>query len=232
MCVVTYFPDHNGFYFTSNRDEINTRQTDYPKAYNHQRCEIIYPKDLEKGGSWFAIDVAQKKMACLLNATGKQPNQHNRISRGELPINILIDEKSLLQENTLKKVAPFTLIYVQYTDKVIIEEYQWDGESIKLSYIDEKGPYLWCSNTLYNTEEKNRLTKKFEGKLTKIKSLRDIVDFHKKMAQPLHNEVFLKKDKDLQTLSVTSFRATRKKGIISYSDLIKNSTRVLLTVNQ
>lgn len=232
MCVVTYFPANNGFYFTSNRDEVNTRQTDYPKAYKHQQYEIIYPKDLEKGGSWFAIDASQKKMACLLNATGKQPSQDDRISRRKLPINFLIKEKSLLQEDTLKKVAPFTLICIQYTDNVIIEEYHWDGESIKLSYINEKKPYLWCSNTLYSTEEKDRLTKMFKGNLTKIKSLTDIVDFHKKMAQPLRNDVFLKKDKDLQTLSVTSLRATNKKGIISYSNLLENSTRVLMTVNQ
>lgn len=231
MCIVTYLPDQNGFYFTSNRDEINTRQTDYPKIYKHQRHKIIYPKDLEKGGSWFAINAAQKKMACLLNATGKQPSQENGISRGILPINFLIDEKSLLKEETLKRVAPFTLLCIQYTDAVIIEEYQWDGESIKLSYIDEKKPYLWCSNTLYSADEKNRLTKKLKDNLTKVKSIRDIVDFHKKMAQPEGNDVFLKKDKDLQTLSVTSFRAENKKGIISYSDLLKNSTKVLMTVN-
>lgn len=232
MCIVTFLPFHNGFYFTSNRDEVNTRQTDYPKAYKHQRHEIIYPKDLEKGGSWFAIDAEHRKMACLLNATGKQPNRHNRISRGVLPINYLVDKRDLLKENTLKKVAPFTLICIQYTDAVIIEEYQWDGESIKLSYPDEKKPYLWCSNTLYSTDEKNRLIKKFKGNLTKIKHLRDIVDFHKKMAQPVGNAVFLKKDMDLQTLSVTSFRSENKKGIILYSDLLENSTKAMMTVNQ
>ncbi|MGC6525604.1 MAG: NRDE family protein [Flavobacteriaceae bacterium] len=232
MCIVTYLPNHNGFYFTSNRDEVNTRQTDYPKAYNHQQYEIIYPKDLEKGGSWFAIDTAHKKMACLLNATGKQPNQENRISRGKLPINFLIEEMSLLKEKTLKRVAPFTLIGIQYTTKVIIEEYHWDGESIKLSYIDEKKPYLWCSNTLYSEDDKNRLTREFKNNLKKIESFRDVVDFHNKMAQPLCNNVFLKKDKDLQTLSITSLKATNKKEIISYSDLLENSIRVLITVNQ
>lgn len=232
MCIVTYLPTHNGFYFTSNRDEINTRQTDYPKAYKHQRHEIIYPKDMEKGGSWFAIDAEHKKMACLLNATGKQPNQHNKISRGKLLINFLIDEKSLLQYEVLKKVAPFTLIQVAYTDNLVIEEYHWDGESIKLSHVDDKKPHLWCSNTLYSTEEKNRITKKFKRQLTKIKCLRDIIGFHKKIAQPLCNDVFLKKDRNLQTLSVTSLQSTNKKEVISYSDLLENLTKVIISVNQ
>lgn len=232
MCVVTYFPTQNGFYFTSNRDEVNTRQTDYPKAYKHQQYEIIYPKDLQKGGSWFAVDVTHKKISCLLNAKGKQPNQENRISRGELPINFLIDENRLLQDETIKKIAPFTLICIEYTNEIIIEKYHWDGENIMLNYIDEKKPHLWCSNTLYSDEEKNRLTKKFEKNLMKIKSVKDIINFHRKMAHAAGNDVFLKKDRDLQTLSITSFQTTRKKGIISYSDLVENSKSVLMTVNQ
>lgn len=232
MCVVTYFPAQNGFYFTSNRDEVNTRQTDYPKTYKHQQFEIIYPKDLQKGGSWFAIDVVHKKISCLLNAKGKQPNNENRISRGELPINFLINEKSLLHEKTLKKIAPFTLICIEYTNKIIIQEYHWDGEKIKFKYMNEKKPHLWCSNTLYSDEVKKRLTKKFKENLIKFKRVKDIINFHKKMAHAKGNNVFLKKDKELQTLSITSFQRTKKNGIISYSDLVENSKSVLMNVNQ
>lgn len=225
MCIVTYFPTQEGFFLTTNRDEKNTRQTAYPKAYKHQQHNLIYPKDCEKGGSWVAIHTTHKKMACLLNAKGDQPNHHEKISRGKIPISLLLDEKTLSKRELLKKVSPFTLIYIQYFDEIRVQEYNWDGKNLNIALVDEKKSHLWASNTLYSADEKSRLTKRFEKNVEKFISPNDVVDFHNKNAQPLHNPIFLKKDRQLQTLSITSLQVTKKDEIISYTDLLKKSTR-------
>ena len=105
------------------------------------------------------------------------------------------------------------------------------GQNTSLKLIDEKKPQLWCSNTLYTAKEKNRFTTKFKGKKTDIKSLEDIVDFHKEIAQPIQNNVFIKKDKNIQTMSITGVQATAKSTFVSYSDLVEKSTRILTTAN-
>lgn len=231
MCVVTYFPSEKEMFLTSNRDEKNTRKTVHPKTYKHEGLDIIYPKDLEQGGSWLAINATEKRLACLLNAKGVQPNPKDKISRGTIPINFVLNEKSVLQKNMLKKVAPFTLICIDYVNRIFIEEFHWHGNNMSLKLIDEKKPQLWCSNTLYTAKEKNRFTTKFKGKKTDIKSLEDIVNFHKEIAQPLQNNVFIKKDKDIQTMSITGVQATAKSTFVSYSNLVEKSTRILTTAN-
>ncbi len=228
MCIVTYIPTKKGFFFTSNRDEVKTRQTDCLKTYKHQGFEFLYPKDLEKGGSWFVVNTSSKKIACLLNATGKQPNLDTKMSRGLIPINFLIHEKNFLLEEMIEKVSPFTLICIQYGNNIIIEEFEWNGERLTRKKINEKETHLWCSNTLYNRDYKEHLTKKILCETPKLKSTREVIDFHKKMAQPENSNVYLKKDKCLQTLSITCFNETENQEIISYLDIQKNATKVYI----
>lgn len=230
MCVVTFLKTKKGVFLTSNRDEKNTRKALYPKTYLHDNLQLCYPKDLEKGGTWFALDTHQKRATCLLNAKGVQPSATNQLSRGEIPIRYLTNEKSILSKPILIKMAPFTLICMQYDNDFLVKEYAWNGKQMDVKILDENVPHIWCSNTLYGKTEKDRLTKTFMKKSHNLMTLEDIVSFHKSVAQPPKANVFLKQDEDLQTVSITSIKATQNGETSYYTDLLDGATHVLTKV--
>lgn len=220
MCIVTFLPTAKGFIFTSNRDENILRKTLYPQYYNHHRQKLFYPKDLEKGGTWFAVDSTQKKVACLLNATGKQPQPDQRMSRGKITVSYLTGDNNFMLQDQLKKTAPFTLIILRFTLDIQIEEYLWDGKQLLNNKKNEKKPQLWCSNTLYSNAKKQQLTAAFEQHLLGGYKWEDLIYFHKKIAQPANSSEYLIKNHNIQTVSITSLNALGNSEKIHYSSLI------------
>ena len=231
MCVVSFFKTEQGFFFTSNRDEKNNRPTIHPKIYTHKNQRFIYPKDVEKGGTWFALDSHKKKVACLLNATGTQPDSVKKTSRGKVPIEYLIDEKIILSERFLHQTAPFTLICIQFKNTFFLEEYNWNGQKLTLKVLDENAPHLWCSNTLYSLAEKERLGSLFASQVQGLTTTKKTIDFHKSIAQNANNNVFIKKDNTLQTVSVTCLYGRKIGETITYENLINCSTNTLTTTS-
>ena len=223
MCVVTYFPSNQGFFFTSNRDENSHRKTMYPQFYQHQKHNLLYPKDLEKGGTWFAVNKDEKKMACLLNASSLQPHPHKKISRGHIPLSCLSDDQNFLSHDSLLKTAPFKLIIIHFYEKTQIEELHWNGKKLLETRIDETKPKIWFSNTLYNQKKKQSLTKKFEQDSVIFDKWENIINFHKKIALPNNSPEYLIKNQNIQTVSITSLNSHKKKAKTLYSSLIEKS---------
>ena len=139
MCIVTYFPTSEGFIFTSNRDEKLQRPTLEPAIYDHP-TPLMYPKDLDHGGTWFAVDSKQKQLFCLLNATGKQPNSAEKISRRQLPIKLLLGDATILSASNLIHIAPFQLISVRFSEVVKLEHFHWDGDTLKRTLMNQMKP--------------------------------------------------------------------------------------------
>ena len=222
MFIVTYFPTTDGFFFTSNRDEKRQRPTLEPAIYDHS-TPLIYPKDLSHGGTWFAVDAKQKQLFCLLNATGTQPNSAKKISRGQLPIKLLLDDETILSTSSLTHIAPFQLISVHFSETLKLEHLHWDGDTLERTLMNQTRPHLWCSNTLYNASKKQDLKKEFKHNLTKFNAWNDLINFHKDVAQPLNNNVFLKKDKGLQTVSITSLSLQNKNQELYYDNLLEDT---------
>ena len=81
MCIVTYFPKSDGFIFSSNRDENHNRPTLEP-AFYAQPSTLMYPKDLDHGGTWFARYV---RCVFLGNTvySDSQLNQVLKIKKGD-----------------------------------------------------------------------------------------------------------------------------------------------------
>ena len=220
MCIVTFTPTSKGFIFTSNRDENKYRKTIHPKLYTHQQHKLLYPKDLEKGGTWFAINNDQKEVACLLNATGKIPQSNPRISRGQVVLSYLTDDKNFMLENQLLKTAPFILIIISFSINTQIVEYHWNGKQLFKDKRDENKPQLWCSNTLYSREKKLSLTAKFEQQVLQSDRWKSIIHFHEKIALPLNSSYYKIKDKNIQTVSITSLNSWDKSKKTYYVSLI------------
>ena len=222
MCIVTYFPTAEGFIFTSNRDEKLQRPTLEPAIYDHP-APLIYPKDLDHGGTWFAVDATQKQLFCVLNASGIQPNSAKKISRGQLPIKLLLGDETILSESSLTYIAPFQLISVQFSETLKLEHSHWDGDTLERTLINQTRPHLWCSNTLYTNSKKQDLKKEFKHNSTKFNAWNDLINFHKNVAQPLNNNVFLKKDNGLQTVSITSLNLHNKIQELYYDNLLEDT---------
>ena len=221
MCIVTFFPDSEGFIFTSNRDEKYQRKTLEPTTYHHP-TPLIYPKDMEHGGTWFAVDAQRNQLICLLNAKGTQPDSNLKISRGQLPIKLLLGEEYFLSESNLVNIAPFQLIKVCFLKALKLESVHWNGIQLVRNILDPTHPYLWCSDTLYSIAKKQSLKIDFKSSINEFHHWNDLINFHEKVAQPIDSTVFLKKAHGLQTVSITSLKYQNEHLDLYYNNLLED----------
>ena len=222
MCIVSFFPTVEGFIFSSNRDEKQQRPTLEPKFYDHP-SPLIYPKDMDHGGTWFAVDSIKRQLFCVLNATGVQPTTTEKISRGKLPINLLLGDDTILSSSSLKHIAPFQLVNVSFSETLKLIHFHWDGNVLKNTLLDETTPHIWSSNTLYKEEKRQHLKTQFKLHSNEFNQWNDLINFHKTVAQPLHNNVFIKKDKGLQTVSITSLKLQDETIELYYNNLLDDA---------
>lgn len=227
MCIVSYIPTQNGFRLTSNRDEQVHRPTEAPKTYNYRDSVLIFPRDLEANGTWFAAHPKEKKVSCLLNAKGVFPDHTRRQSRGQLPLEYVSMQSFDLQQKALAFYAPFLLITLHYSDsRIEITSFHWDGIQLKKENLNPTLPYLWCSTSLYQTKENKMFQKLFWQTISEIKNLNHTLEFHRKVAQPLNSVNYLEKNKDIQTVSITNFTLKDSVSQIQYIDLIEEKIEI------
>jgi hypothetical protein len=220
MCIVTFFPTDNGFIFTSNRDEKPSRKSTIPKYHKNHKQKLFYSQDTKKGGTWFAVDREQKKIACLLNARGTQPQKNQKKSRGLIPIHSLIEQEKVPSKDILKNTAPFTLIQLCFQDSIGIEEFRWNGTHLIQNKLSNEKPHLWCSDTLYTLKDKQRLSYEFNGLKYDFKEWENVIDFHKTNLYPDSTEEEIKKE-SIQTISIISWYSEIEYDHFNYIDLIK-----------
>lgn len=227
MCIVSYIPTQNGFHLTSNRDEQVHRPTEAPKTHNYKGSELIFPRDLEANGTWFAAHPKEKKVSCLLNAKGIFPDRTRRQSRGQLPLEYLSVKNFDLQQKVLTFYAPFLLITLHYPDSgKEFTSFHWDGIQLKKQELNPALPYLWCSTSLYQVKESEMFQKLFQQTISEIKNLKQTLEFHRKVAQPRNSVNYLEKNKDIQTVSITNFTLNDNTSQIQYIDLIEEKVQI------
>ena len=219
MCIVSYLPTANGFCITSNRDEQIHRPTLKPKIYPYHDKKFVYPKDLQLGGTWFAIDPKAKRASCLLNAKSISTRKYPKISRGRLPI-AWLEKGSDCFDVQMQQIAPFVLVTLDYShSSPELSTYFWNGTDLKKERLANNHAHLWCSSSLYRPEKKEAFQKAFSSEGNAINNKEKVLDFHQKVAQPLNSEVYLEKDKDIKTVSITSLISHAKDQHLSYLDL-------------
>lgn len=183
MCTVTYLPLANGdFIFTSNRDETPLRKTSAPEIYTESGVKLLYPKDVDAGGTWIGLS-SHKRLVCLLNG-GFEKHKRKlpyRMSRGE------VVKKSLKAVNLLdfidafdfENIEPFTLIGIDWKDTEQAIELVWNGNQKYIREIDQQ-PSIWSSSTLYDAHQKelrNRWFAEWLGASNPL-SKEEILKFH------------------------------------------------------
>ncbi|MDP3468000.1 MAG: NRDE family protein [Daejeonella sp.] len=229
MCTVSYIPLNNGFVLTSSRDEVTLRATLKPQIYTTRNNTMVYPKDIVAGGTWIAAN-NKKQIACLLNGAYQSHIKQTVYSKSRG--RVLLDSfdfsshSEFMAETNLDNVEPFTLLLLDYSNEPEFNQMVWDGEKKYIQRIDQNVPAIWSSVTLYSVADRDLRKAWFKNWLSKNIEFEDsnILDFH----TANHNDIsrvniLMKRENDLQTLSISQFRIIDKTETFNYHDLGDNS---------
>lgn len=221
MCTVTFCPNGGGFLLTFSRDERQSRPTLFPKYYQHNDLELLYPKDNLAGGTWFATS-SSGKTTCLLNGAF---TNHVRESSYERSRGILVLESfyftsihEFVINIDLCGVEPFTMLLMEPNGnkELAFFELTWDGKQKHFKALNTSMPQIWSSSTLYDTETQAKRKELFYNwyKLQEEVSPEDIFSFQSTRHGLSESKDFIMQGAgDLKTLSLTqlNFNATQLK---------------------
>jgi len=224
MCTVTFIPHSNsGFVLTSNRDESPQRMTIPPEIYEINGTELLFPKDVVAGGTWFGVSKLQR-LICLLNGgfTAHERVAEYRHSRGIIVTDLLTTNNPItaINDYDFSGIEPFTIILVTWKYKLQLFELVWDGS---ISHFSEKSlvPQIWSSSSLYSNEMKNKRNLWFSDLLFQNlnPSQFEILQFHKTAGEGNKETDIIMDRGFVKTRSITQF----SKSVINkmrYEDLL------------
>ncbi len=224
MCTVSYLPLEDGYILTSNRDEWNKRATAIPpKTYTLFNQEITFPKDPQANGTWIAF--SNDFTLCLLNGAFVK-HEHKppyRISRGLVLLDFFqfLSVDRYVSEYNFNGVENFTLI-IKSNKSNQLEELRWDGQHIHRNLLNDKETYIWSSATLYTDEIIREREIWFNEWLEEHQKYRqeDIIHFHRFAGKgDSKNDVIMKRDNGVQTLSISSILLKNESVNMTYLDL-------------
>ncbi len=159
MCTISVFPrleSGKSFILTFNRDEATDRKTFPPKLDKVNECEMIYPKDAVAGGTWLGVS-DQKRLVGIMNGEYKahKRNPPYRKSRGVVVKEFLaaIDLEDYAKKYNFEGIEPFTMITIEWGNKLKMLEMVWDASKLHRKNLDLK-PQIWSSSPLYDPEIK------------------------------------------------------------------------------
>jgi len=229
MCTVTFIPKKNGdFILTSNRDELPQRETLPPAIYKEDGIDLLYPKDVVAGGTWIGLS-SRERLVCLLNggfvAHTRKPYYPK--SRGLIVKELLIAKNAIdyLKETDFTDMEPFTIIMVDWQEKLQLYQLVWDGEE---KHLEKKNIQhtIWNSAPLY-TPEMTKMRKEWFSHFLDNESLDSatILNFHRN-AGVGDKHLDLQIDRGfLKTVSITQIEKKENIKRMYYNDLQKDTMR-------
>jgi hypothetical protein len=228
MCTVTYIPVKDTIFITSNRDEKRWRsQAIIPAFYAMETGAVIFPKDTDAGGTWFAVH-ENGNAVILLNGgwVNHIPAPPYRKSRGLVLLDIIDDDNPMDKFLTLNfnNIEPFTAVIV--CEKKLYE-YRWNGIEKSHRKLQADIPHIWSSVTLYDDVVIAKREKWFAEWLKKnpAPTRHDILSFHQFTGDgDSHNDLLMNRDDMVFTVSITSLERTGKSGILQYLDCKNQQT--------
>ncbi|HLF34992.1 MAG TPA: NRDE family protein, partial [Cyclobacteriaceae bacterium] len=225
MCTVTFVPVKEGFFLSTNRDEIISRaRVEWPVEEERENFKLLYPRDQAGSGTWVIAD-SRNNAACLLNGaflphTRREKYRHSRglILRGIFSFPSMQD---FADQYNLDDIEPFTLIVVW--DKHLFE-FRWDGGTKHLYSLEWKNPKIWSSVTLYSPDMVKLREAWFnqwmgESGMREINTA-GILSFHKSADNGDPGVAIRMKRENIQTISITSIFASGNGLEMHYIDLV------------
>lgn len=223
MCTVTFIPQKEGCFITSNRDEKAARpKAVAPAVYANYNVTLLYPKDAAANGTWIAMNESGNAAVLLNGAFVKhEPEPPYRKSRGLVFLDIIASAEPMdwFAEINLYKIEPFTVVILQEGK---LYECRWDGIKKHYQQLNEKQPHIWSSATLYPDEVISKRKQWFNQWLTDhpLPSQKDIFSFHQFAGDgDIHNDVLMNRDGHMLTVSITGIEMNAEKGTMHYLDL-------------
>ena len=225
MCTVSYISRKNGCFITSNRDEHISRPVAIgPHENVLNSIKVLFPKDPQAGGTWFAMNEFGA-VAVLLN--GAFVNHERRLpylrSRGLIVLEVIasMEPQTLLQTMDLIGIEPFTLVLFDGQELV---EFRWDGNLKHLKVLDTAQDHIWSSATLYNEQAIAQRKSLFDAFVASGESVSasQIVDFHSTNNEDYENGFIINRDNGLKTFSVTQVILDGDKTAMRHFDLIND----------
>ena len=225
MCTVSFVNNNGVVIITSNRDEKVARPSAIqPRNYGHNGKVILYPKDTEAGGTWFAID-ENGSVLILLNGgiTKHIPVLPYRKSRGLIALDILSNDspKRFWKHIDLNNIEPFTLVLYQEKE---LYELIWDGFEKSATRLDESQNYIWSSVTLYPDKIRKKRSDWFYNFLKEINKISalEMLNFHRNTHRDdSQNGLIINRADRMKTLSVTQTVIEQNRCIMKYYDLVR-----------
>lgn len=226
MCTVSYVPLKDGFILTSNRDEKVHRPTAIPQIYELNNEKLMFPKDLQSGGTWIALAPKEKRIACLLNGAFENHEKkcYYRMSRGQILIESFKFPNAEIFNafQTFEGIEPFTLLLLEKDNYLKFTELRWDGTQKHLAKVEINKPRLWSSATLYEKAIREEREIHFENWLKK-NEWSDIKNFHTQKHGLSHqNDVVMQRTGGLQTVSISQIHFQDNSFTFGYTDLIES----------
>jgi hypothetical protein len=224
MCTATYLPlPRGGFILTHSRDEKTARPAAYPpQAYLQGGQKLVYPKDPQGGGTWFATSTYLT--VCLLNGAfvPHQPQPPYAHSRGLVPLQVFTypTVDAFLDHYDPHGLEPFTLLMAEMGR---FAEMRWDGRRMHIHDKDPDRPHIGSSVTLYDPQTIEQREDWFRQWLAQHPepSVDAIHNFHYSGGQGNEaNAIRMQRPGGLMTLSLTT--VAHQDGIVTmlYDDFL------------
>jgi hypothetical protein len=226
MCTVTYIPNNDSFFLTSNRDEKKVRlKAEQPQWYKFASGNLLFPKDGNAGGTWMALHENGNAMVLLNGAfVNHHYNPPYRKSRGLIFLDIFDHPQPVaaFELINLHKIEPFTLVISQAQQLV---ETRWDGQEKTINEIDASVPHIWSSVTLYDKTIVEKRKNWFDLFLKEYSSIgsKEILHFHRFAGDgDEQNDILMNRGNELSTVSITQLHRQKDLSTMHYHDLISD----------
>ena len=227
MCTVSFISVNGKIFITSNRDEKLTRKKALrPYMYVHDSCKLIFPKDLEAGGTWITVK-ENGDAAVLLNGAFHAHifDPPYRKSRGIIFLDLISTERpsSTFSKIDLANIQPFTIILLENNS---LYELRWDGSERTCRQLPVNSPHIWSSATLYDEAAKKQRESWFEMFLNKTTTptQQDIIQFHSTGGIGDSNtDMKMSRKNGYATVSITNILITESRTVMKYMDLLNDA---------
>jgi hypothetical protein len=230
MCTVTFLPVRDKIFITSNRDEKRMRSHAVaPAIYRMRTGNIVFPRDLDAGGTWFAAHENGNVVVFLNGGWMKHnPQPPYRISRGIILLDIIDSDNpaSKFLSANFANIEPFTAVI--WCNRLLFE-CRWDGKGKTFRQLAEDLPHIWSSVTLYDEPVIKKREKWFTEwfGINKEPSQQEILFFHQFTGDgDKHNDLMMNRDGTTFTVSITSLEIEGETAAIKYLDFKNGETRI------
>ena len=220
MCTVTYVPRKEGFLFTSNRDELPSRNA----LDLVEKDDVIYPQDALRKGTWYLIRKGHFVRTLLNGAAEKHKHEPPyRRSRGLMMLDALDWEtiNTFAADYNFFGIEPFTIVDINFAgDELKVTQVRWDEKEIEVKEFDPEEPKIWSSSPLYPPDVRDLREKWFANHLNeKGNSPESLFEFHNSefSVDPTIN-VLMKRSVGPCSISISHFN--QAKNSLRHIDLV------------